>query len=116
MNLKITETKENYQKMLFKEALRTGFYEFQAARDKYVQLSASDGVNLNLIMKFIEIQTVLMAPICPHVAEHVWSLIEKVNFSILSIPFVNFEYLFIRAYFRFRMTVFWRLVGPQLVQ
>ncbi|XP_046624335.1 leucine--tRNA ligase, cytoplasmic [Neodiprion virginianus] len=83
MNMKILETKENYHKMLYKEALRTGFYEFQAARDKYLQLTLSDGINLTLIMKFIEIQTILMAPICPHVAEHVWTLIEKKD-SILN--------------------------------
>ncbi|XP_048511037.1 leucine--tRNA ligase, cytoplasmic isoform X2 [Athalia rosae] len=77
MNLKIRETKENYHKMLYKEALRTGFYELQTARDKYVQFTASEGINSNLIFKFIEIQTILMAPICPHVAEHVWSLISK---------------------------------------
>lgn len=65
--------------MLYKEALRTGFYELQAARDKYLQLTAADGINLALIMKFIEVQTILMSPICPHVAEHVWSLINKAN-------------------------------------
>ncbi|XP_033208531.1 leucine--tRNA ligase, cytoplasmic isoform X2 [Belonocnema kinseyi] len=77
MNLKIKETGENYGKMLYKEALRTGFFELQAARDKYMQLSALEKVNWNLIIKYIEIQVILLSPICPHVAEHVWSLIGK---------------------------------------
>lgn len=83
MNLKIQETGENYSKMLYKEALRTGFFELQAARDKYLQLSSLDGISWTLIMKFIELQIILLSPICPHVAEHVWSLIGKVSFFYL---------------------------------
>lgn len=63
--------------MLFKEGLRTGFFELQAARDKYLQLSALDKVNWNLIMQYIELQTILLAPICPHVAERVRETIGK---------------------------------------
>ncbi|XP_058810679.1 leucine--tRNA ligase, cytoplasmic [Phymastichus coffea] len=77
INLKIKETGDNYAKMLYKEALRTGFYEFQSAKDKYLQLSALDGINYDLLMRFIEIQAILLTPICPHVAEHVWALIGK---------------------------------------
>lgn len=63
--------------MLFKEALRTGFFEFQAIRDKYRELSTNEGMHRDLIMKFIEVQALLMSPICPHVAEHVWGLIGR---------------------------------------
>lgn len=78
MNLKIKETDDNYNKMLFKEALRTGFFELQAARDKYRELCGPMGMNENLVMKFIQIQALLMSPICPHVAEHVWKLLGNV--------------------------------------
>ncbi|CAB3368878.1 Hypothetical predicted protein [Cloeon dipterum] len=78
LNLKIQETKENYQNMLFKEALRTGFFELQAARDKYRELS-SDGMHADLIIRFIEVQALLLSPICPHVAEHVWQLLGKTS-------------------------------------
>ncbi|KAL7300784.1 hypothetical protein TKK_0006759 [Trichogramma kaykai] len=77
INLKIQETKENYDKMLFKEALKTGFYELQSSKDKYVQLSSLEGMNHELLKKFIEVQIILLAPICPHVAEHIWNLIGK---------------------------------------
>lgn len=85
MNLKIRETGENYSKMLYKEALRTGFYEFQAAKDKYLQLSEMENYNKTLIMKYIKIQTIMLAPICPHICEHIWKYIhnntEKVSFN-----------------------------------
>ncbi|XP_012229302.1 leucine--tRNA ligase, cytoplasmic [Linepithema humile] len=77
MNWKVRKTGENYAKMLYKEALKTGFFEFQAARDKYLQLSALDGINWTLIMKYIELQIIILSPICPHVCEHVWELVGK---------------------------------------
>lgn len=83
MNLKLRETGENYSKMLFKEALRTGFYEMQAAKDKYWQLSEMEKCNHNLIIKFIKLQTIMLAPICPHVCEHIWiHTIQSENCSI----------------------------------
>lgn len=78
MNLKIRESEENYDRMLFKEALRTCFFELQAARDKYRELTAFEGgMHLNLVLQFIEVQALLLSPICPHVSEHVYQLLGK---------------------------------------
>jgi leucyl-tRNA synthetase len=77
--LKIQETDDNYQKMLFKEALRTGFFELQASRDKYRELTLMKGMHRDLVIRFIEVQALLLSPICPHVAEHVWELLGKVS-------------------------------------
>ncbi|XP_012534882.1 leucine--tRNA ligase, cytoplasmic [Monomorium pharaonis] len=84
LNLKIRETDKNYSKMLYKEALRTGFYEFQTARDKYLQLSSK--VNPNLIKKYIEIQIILLSPICPHVCEYIWGDLLKKDGFIVDAP------------------------------
>lgn len=66
--------------MLYKKALKTGFYELQTAKDKYMKLSIAP--NYNLIMKYIEIQIILLSPICPHVCEYIWrDLLHKVSFS-----------------------------------
>lgn len=82
MNLKIVQTDANYNSMLFKEALRTGFFELQAVRDKYRELTACEnGMHVDLIFKFIEIQALLLSPICPHVSEHIWGLLENVGHS-----------------------------------
>uniref|UniRef100_H2ZCU5 leucine--tRNA ligase n=1 Tax=Ciona savignyi TaxID=51511 RepID=H2ZCU5_CIOSA len=78
MNIAIQATQANYNEMMFKEALKTGFFEFQLARDKYRELSM-DGMNRELVMKYIEVQTLLLAPICPHVCEYVWQLLGKVS-------------------------------------
>ncbi|XP_066447350.1 leucine--tRNA ligase, cytoplasmic [Eleutherodactylus coqui] len=76
MNAGILKTEQNYEKMMFKEVLKTGFFEFQAAKDKYREL-AIEGMHQGLVFRFIETQTLLLAPICPHLCEYVWSLLGK---------------------------------------
>lgn len=78
MNTKINETDENYSKLLFKEALKTGFFELQAARDKYRELCSDGGMHAEVVTRYIGTQAQLMSPICPHVAEHVWELLGNV--------------------------------------
>ncbi len=61
--------------MLFREALRTGFFEMQRSRDKYRELCGSSCMRRDLVSRFIEWQVVVLSPVCPHVAEHVWEAI-----------------------------------------
>ncbi|XP_054424211.1 leucine--tRNA ligase, cytoplasmic [Pteronotus mesoamericanus] len=82
MNAGIIKTDQNYEKMMFKEALKTGFFELQAAKDKYREL-AIEGMHRDLVFRFIEVQTLLLAPFCPHVCEHIWTLLGKPD-SIMS--------------------------------
>ncbi|XP_022705875.1 leucine--tRNA ligase, cytoplasmic-like isoform X2 [Varroa jacobsoni] len=72
INFHIIETKKNYDAFLFKEALRTGFFEFQTARDEYRELCLLDGMHYDLVMRFIEVQVLMLSPICPHISEHIW--------------------------------------------
>ncbi|XP_005996155.1 leucine--tRNA ligase, cytoplasmic isoform X2 [Latimeria chalumnae] len=69
-------TEQHYEKMMYKEALKTGFFEFQAAKDKYREL-AIEGMNKDLVFQFIETQTLLLAPICPHLCEYIWTALGK---------------------------------------
>uniref|UniRef100_A0A914N7R4 leucine--tRNA ligase n=1 Tax=Meloidogyne incognita TaxID=6306 RepID=A0A914N7R4_MELIC len=78
MNRLIELTEEHYEKTFYKEALKTGFFEFQLARDNYRQLCGSDEqMNEKLILRFIETQALILSPICPHITEHIWSLLGK---------------------------------------
>lgn len=83
MNYLIQETSQHYEKMLFKEALKTGFFEYQAARDKYREMTVSEGMHRYLVFLFIETQILILSPICPHICEYIWELIGKPN-SILN--------------------------------
>lgn len=37
----------------------------------------SRAMHKDLVLRFVEIQTLLLAPICPHYAEHVWGLLGR---------------------------------------
>jgi len=50
----------------------------QAAKDKYREL-AIEGIHKDLVFEFIERQTLLLAPICPHLCEYTWGLLGKVR-------------------------------------
>uniref|UniRef100_H2L846 leucine--tRNA ligase n=1 Tax=Oryzias latipes TaxID=8090 RepID=H2L846_ORYLA len=47
-----------------------------AAKDKYREL-AIEGMHRDLVFQFIERQTLLLAPICPHLCEYTWGLLVK---------------------------------------
>ncbi|EYU39643.1 hypothetical protein MIMGU_mgv11b016468mg [Erythranthe guttata] len=69
INLAVKLTEKNYGDHMFREALKSGFYDLQAARDEYVD---SWGKNRDLLCRFMDVQTRLIAPICPHYAGYVW--------------------------------------------
>ncbi|KAF8015264.1 hypothetical protein BT93_H0923 [Corymbia citriodora subsp. variegata] len=77
MNFAVKLTEQNYQECMFREALKTGFYDLQAARDEYRLSCGTGGMNRDLLWRFMDVQTRLIAPICPHYAEYVWRVILK---------------------------------------
>lgn len=70
INKAIQETDAHYQQMKFHEALRTGFYELQTARDVY--RASVKAMNKRLIQRFIRVQLILLAPVIPHYTEYIW--------------------------------------------
>eukprot|EP01137_Pigoraptor_chileana_P025712 Opistho-2@95566 len=88
INRAISRTDENYSKMLFRDALKTGFFDFQSAKDRYRDIVTSGGgaLHAGLFERFVEVQALLLAPICPHYAEHLWGLIGKSGLAVKS-PF-----------------------------
>lgn len=77
INFAIEETQKYYENMMFREALRTGFYNLQTARDEYRQAVGEKEMRLDLIEFFVEVQTLLLAPVCPHTCEHLWKNVLK---------------------------------------
>ncbi|CAF1020660.1 unnamed protein product [Adineta steineri] len=76
MNRAIKLTEENYEKMLFKDVIKTGFFELQIARDNYRDSCAeSEKMNFHLLKKYIEVQTILLSPICPHICDYVYQFL-----------------------------------------
>lgn len=84
MNKLIMETKEHYDKMMFREALRSGFFVYQELRTKYKELCGSNGIHGELSRRFIETQAILLSPICPHVAQRMWAILGNEGFIAVS--------------------------------
>ncbi|KAJ3694012.1 hypothetical protein LUZ60_009492 [Juncus effusus] len=83
MNFAVRETEKSYNSFMFREALKTGFYDLQAARDEYRFSCGSEGMKKELVFRFMDVQTRLIAPICPHYAEHVWkNVLRKEGFVV----------------------------------
>ncbi|XP_030552782.1 leucine--tRNA ligase, cytoplasmic isoform X2 [Rhodamnia argentea] len=77
MNIAVKLTEQHYQDYMFREALKSGFYDLQAARDEYRLSCGTGGMNRDLLWRFMDVQTRLIAPICPHYAEYVWRVLLK---------------------------------------
>ncbi|TGZ68584.1 hypothetical protein CRM22_004191 [Opisthorchis felineus] len=79
-----------YSAHQYKEVLKTVFYEFQACRDRYREVSQGS-VHRDLLSEYILLQTVLLSPICSHVCEHIWLNLmhEKHSIFLTSWPKVS---------------------------
>lgn len=83
MNQLIVETKEHYSNALYKAALKSGLFDFQTARDYYRDsTSHGAGMHRDLILRYIEIQALLLTPVAPHFAEYLWRDVLKKNTSV----------------------------------
>jgi leucyl-tRNA synthetase len=83
INIAVKETEKSYNAFMFRDALKSGFYDLQLARDEYRLSCGAAGMNRDLLDRFMEVQTRLITPICPHYAEHVWqNILKKEGFAI----------------------------------
>ncbi|KAL5982879.1 hypothetical protein ACLOJK_016957 [Asimina triloba] len=83
INIAVEMTEKHYSDFMFREALKTGFYDLQAARDEYRFSCGVGGMNRDLLWRFMDVQTRLITPICPHYAEFVWhELLKKDGFAV----------------------------------
>lgn len=84
MNIAVHSAREAYKSYLFRDALKYGWYDLQIARDTYRFACGPDGMNRRLIIRFIDVSARLLAPICPHTCEHIWSDLLKKQGSIVT--------------------------------
>ncbi|XP_021812475.1 leucine--tRNA ligase, cytoplasmic-like [Prunus avium] len=83
INIAVKMTEQNYQACMFRDALTTGFYGLQTARDWYKLSCGAEDMNRDLMWHFMDVETRMVAPICPHYAEYVWrELLKKGGFVV----------------------------------
>ncbi|KAJ2161605.1 cytosolic leucyl tRNA synthetase [Coemansia sp. RSA 552] len=64
-----------FERTMYRDALKSGFYEFTKARDWYLNVTANGGMHPTLLRKYIRRQVIQLCPITPHWAEHVWKTV-----------------------------------------
>ncbi|KAJ6149098.1 hypothetical protein N7471_000297 [Penicillium samsonianum] len=84
LNSLVRETQKHYQDTNFKLALKSGLYDFTSSRDSYREACTAAGVGMHgdTILRYIELQALMLAPITPHWAEHIWLQVLKKSESI----------------------------------
>jgi len=64
-----------FEKMSYRDAIVEAWDKLQNARDRYRAMAGPVGMHKDLMLKFIESQTIIMSPFIPHYAEHVWGML-----------------------------------------
>ncbi|KAI7864072.1 leucyl-tRNA synthetase [Spinellus fusiger] len=80
-------TERAYNAMHYRDALKYGIFEFQAAKDYYQLASVDTGMHKDLVLRYIEFQALFMSPICPHWSEHLWTHVLKKDVLVIDAPF-----------------------------
>lgn len=89
MNCLIQECYSHYDATNYKLALKSALYDFTSARDFYREGTTSAGVGMHkdLVLRYIEMQALLLAVIAPHWAEYIWLEVLGKPFTIQNAQF-----------------------------
>ncbi|KAF2348893.1 Leucyl-tRNA synthetase class Ia archaeal/eukaryotic cytosolic [Trinorchestia longiramus] len=86
MDLKIRESDENYSGLLFKEALRTSYFEYSNLFHQYRErVAVQGGLHEKVVMRYLDTQVRILSPICPHVCDHLWQSLLGNQISVMRV-------------------------------
>lgn len=90
---RVRATQAAYEELHFRDALKSGFYEFTNDLNKYREAVGADknaasfrGLHKDLFLQYVEYQAIVLAPICPHTGEHIWALLRNATLSATANP------------------------------
>ncbi|KAF4452476.1 leucyl-tRNA synthetase, cytoplasmic [Fusarium austroafricanum] len=74
LNVVIKEAVEQYANTNYKLALKAGLYELTSARDFYREACAAASICMHkdIVLRYIEVQALLLAVVAPHWSEYIW--------------------------------------------
>jgi leucyl-tRNA synthetase len=74
MNALVHECQQHYEDTNYKLALKSALYDFTGARDFYREACTAAGIKMHreLVLRYIELQALLLAVIAPHWSEYIW--------------------------------------------
>ena len=70
----VNATDAAYARAMYREALVHAMFDLQAARDLYRSACEACHVPMQraLIARFVEVEALMLSPIAPHIADHIW--------------------------------------------
>ena len=97
INAAVASAGASYDRLLFREALKAAVYDLHAARDAWrvacgggdsssacSSSSGGGGLHAGLARRYVEVSTLLLAPLAPHTCEHVWRDLLKKEGTVLT--------------------------------
>ena len=84
MNSLAREAIEQYGQTNYKAALKAGLYELTSSRDFYREACAAADIKMHkdIVLRYVELQALLLAVIAPHWSEHIWLEVLKKETTI----------------------------------
>eukprot|EP00727_Mastigamoeba_balamuthi_P001131 m51a1_g11014 putative leucyl-trna synthetase (1104) ;mRNA; r:382753-386680 len=83
LNRAVVDADRAYSRACYRQALVHALFDLQSARDLYRSVCEALGVTMkrSLVVRFVEVQAIMLSPIAPHFADHVWRhLLHKTGF------------------------------------
>ena len=72
MNASVVDADRYYAVLQFRFALKAAFHDLLSLRDAYrVNVGR---MHVDVVSRFLEVSILLIAPICPHYAQHLWTI------------------------------------------
>ncbi|MFA5896421.1 MAG: leucine--tRNA ligase [Thermoplasmata archaeon] len=79
LNRAVASTREAMEGLYYKSAFRSGYFDLQIAWSWYLRRCGSRP-HADVLKRFIEVQTKILAPFAPHMAEEIWHRIGHEDF------------------------------------
>lgn len=83
INELIIKTKSYYQSMQFRLVLNTAFHELTTEFSQYKMYTDND-IHADVMRRYYEVLTLLLTPLAPHFAEHMWQSILKMEGNVVN--------------------------------
>ena len=96
INYLITQAKQSYDEMKYKNVLKFAFYEMINAKDQYILFNADDYTKLNptLMVRFLKTFFIINNPIIPHFTEYMYNTYLNPIFEKSGFPEKKMEFLY----------------------
>lgn len=84
-------TKNAFDRIAYRDALKFGFFDFATIRDLYRNICGPRGMHKSCITRWIETQAVILSPLAPHIAEYIWTVRLNKPTLVVEQPWPVFE-------------------------